>query len=154
MSLTQAPRGEDAEAGGAEMRDGSSSSPDRAMSMGFAAPQCHSSPAGSPRLEVAAASGQHWGQAGAGNARGEQGMAALGTLERFVSWRAGLQRGSQHSGFRIQAVSRLMVPGVPVLSSELLHTDVSPPHSTEPCNGELTVCDNLGLCSGWEVGVN
>lgn len=92
-------------------------------------------------------------EAGADNAGGEQGTAALGTLERFMSWRPGLQESQP--GF--SAVSRLIVPGDPVLStgsSEPLHTDVSPPHSTEPRNGELTVCDNLGLCSGWKVSVN
>lgn len=106
------------------MRGGSSSSPDKMMSMGFAAPPV-------PQARVCLSWRwqqpfvQHWDEAGAGNARGEQGKAALGTLEGFMSWRAGLQQSQP--GF--SAVSRLITPGDSVLStgsSEPLHTDVSP----------------------------
>lgn len=57
-------------------------------------------------------------------------MAALGTLERFVSW-----DGAAGEAARIQCSVQAGYPGDPVLStgsSEPLHTDVSPPHSTEP----------------------
>lgn len=73
------------------MRDGSSSSPDKVMNLGFAAP-----PVSLPAQRAVTGSvcrswrwqqrcEQHWGEAGARNARAEQGRAALGTQEKFKS---------------------------------------------------------------------
>lgn len=100
---------------------------------------------------------QHWKEArtGTGNARGEQSTAVLlcvlGALERFMNWKAGLQESQP--GF--SAVFKLIRPGDPVLdNTKPVHTDVSAPHSTEPRNGELPVCDNSEQCSGWKASVN
>lgn len=75
----------------------------------------------------------------------------LGALERFMNWKAGLQESQP--GF--SAVFKLIRPGDPVLdNTKPVHTDVSAPHSTEPRNGEMPVCDNSEQCSGWKASVN
>lgn len=96
----------------------------------------------------------------AGNARGEQGTAALSLLH--APWRSGKVYELET---RAAGVSARIECGVHAnytwgscaeqhRSTEPVHTDVSTPHSTEPRNGELTVCDNLGQCSAWKASVN
>lgn len=103
MSLTQAPRGEDAEAGGAEMRDGSSSSPDRAMSMGFAAPQCHCQPSRQPQ---AGGGSSLWPALGAGRGRECQRRAGHGS-----TWHSGKVCELESRAAERQPAFRIQDPG-------------------------------------------